>query len=988
MKEITVTMLLAMILRVDVIAGLTVDSLCLLSEQREEHTFTLSMAGKSAPLFISPGDYPGVIRAFKDLQTDIGRVTGAPPTLTVNSKPRGKEVVIAGTIGKSHIIDRLIRKGAIDVKEIAGRWECFLIEVIEKPVRGVNKALIIAGSDKRGTIYGIYELSRQIGVSPWYWWADVPVKKNTALFIHPGPFTSDEPSVKYRGLFLNDEAPALTNWVAEKYGMVKPSVNPPIPPGVANYGHEFYEKIFEVILRLRGNYLWPAMWNNAFNEDDPENPRLADEYGIIMGTSHQEPMLRAQKEWDRRYYHTLGRWNYVKHPEVLEQFWREGIRRNRDYESIITIGLRGADDTEMLPGGPAVNIPFLEKIVAVQRQMIAEEINPDVTRVPQLWCLYKEVQEYYEQGMRVPGDVTLLWAEDNWGNLRRVPDAEERRRSGGAGIYYHFDYHGGPRSYQWINTNPIPKIWDQMTLAKQYGADRIWIVNAGHFKGYEFPLEYFLNLAWDTDRFTADNILEYTRSWAAREFGERYATEIAEIISRYTKYNGRRKPELLEPTTYSLVNYGEAEKVVADYKTIAIRAEEIYHDLPEEMHDAFYQLVLFPVKACALVNELYLTAGKNYLFARQGRAAANDMADETQRLFEADTALMGYYNRIFANGKWNHFMDQTHLGYTSWRDPVVNSLQHLSLKRIEIPDTAEMGVAIEGSEESWPGNELEPQLPEFDIFNKQNRYIDIFNKGNIPFQFTASPDRPWIIPGRTYGTVEMDYRLWISIDWAGVPAGRSTGTLTIRGAGSEVTVGIHVFYPQQVTPETLRGFVEGEGYVAIEAEHFTRKTDEGDRQWIRIEDYGHTLSGMRAVAPVDAPPATSGKDSPCLEYQVYLFTTGQVAVTSILSPTLNFMAGRGLHFAVSIDDEPPQVITIVPEGYNAQNFNTDWENSVRNNARFITTNHTIGEEGYHTLKIWMVDPGVVVQRLVIDCGGVRPSYLGPPESYHRLSYEK
>ena len=399
----------------------------------------------------------------------------------------------------------------------------------------------------------------------------------------------------------------------------------------------------------------------------------------------------------------LGSWNYAKNPDVLETFWREGIRRNKDYESIITIGLRGANDTEMAPGGPEANMALLEKIVGVQRKIIAEEINPDVTKVPQLWCLYKEVQDFYNAGMRVPDDVTLLWAEDNWGNVRRLPTAEERKRSGGAGVYYHFDYHGGPRSYQWLNTSPIPKIWDQMSLAEQYGADRIWIVNVGHFKGYEFPLEYFMSLAWDTNRWTSDNTDEFTRRWAEREFGPAYAKDIADIIAKYTKYNGRRKPELLAPDTYSLVNYQEAENVVEDFKAITAKAEEIYGKLPAAKRDAFYELVLFPTKASALVNELYLAAGKNALYARQGRASANDLAAETRALFQADTNLMDYFNQTFANGKWNHFMDQSHLGYTTWRDPPQNNLDAIKLTEIEVPETAAMGVAVEGSEAAWPG---------------------------------------------------------------------------------------------------------------------------------------------------------------------------------------------------------------------------------------------------------------------------------------------
>ena len=381
------------------------------------------------------------------------------------------------------------------------------------PFPGVATALVIAGSDKRGTIYGIYDLSEQIGVSPWYWWADVVPDRREALYVRPGRYLRGEPSVKYRGIFLNDEKPNLDYWVRKHYG------ERPVPGATsANFNSAFYARIFEVILRLKGNYLWPAMWNNAFAEDDPDNPRLADEYGVVMGSSHQEPMLRAQKEWDWHLQREHGNWNYAAHPEVLSRFWREGVRARRQFESIYTIGLRGQNDTAMIHG-EAQNIALLEKIVSDQRRIIAEEVNPDVSAVPQLWCLYKEVQDYYEAGLRVPDDVTLLWAEDNWGNVRRVPTADERARPGGAGIYYHFDYHGGPRSYQWINTNPLPKIWDQMTLAKQYGADRIWIVNVGHFKGYELPMEFFLDLAWDTERWPHDRLRDYTRLWAAREFG-------------------------------------------------------------------------------------------------------------------------------------------------------------------------------------------------------------------------------------------------------------------------------------------------------------------------------------------------------------------------------------------------------------------------------------------------------------------------------------
>ena len=837
---------------------------------------------------------------------------------------------------------------------------------------------MIAGSDQRGTIYGLYNLSEQIGVSPWYWWADVPAVRHDGLYAQPGRFVQGPPAVKYRGIFLNDEAPDLTNWVREKFGAVPPSAHPPIPPGVANYGPGFYARVFELLLRLRGNCVWPAMWSNAFNEDDRENPRLAADFGVVMGTSHQEPMLRAQQEWDRRYLATVGHWNYATQPQLLEQFWREGIRRNRDYESLITIGLRGANDTPMAPGGPEANRRLLEKIVGAQRNILREEMGPAAAHAPQVWCLYKEVQAFYEAGLRVPDDVTLLWCDDNWGNLRRLPTAAERARGGGAGVYYHFDYHGGPRSYQWIATNPIPKIWDQMTLARQYGADRLWIVNVGHLKGYEFPLGYFLDLAWDPDRWSNDNLRDYTRLWAQREFGAAEAPEIADLIVRSTRYNGRCKPELLSPGTYSLVNYREAETVVDDFERVVARAEAIGRRLPANERDAFGELVLFPAKAGAIVNRLYLAAAKNRLYARQGRASAAATAAETRRLFQDDRALRDYFNHTIAGGKWDHFVDQPHVGYTTWEPPPVDSLAAIPLAEPAVPEAATLGVAIEGREDAWPGANGAPALAAFDSCNRQRRWIDIFNRGRTPFTFTARPSEPWIAVSQNTGVLGADVRLWIDVDWDRVPTGTARGTVTLSGAGAEVVVVLTALRPAGAAPR--EAFSDSGGFVSIEAEHCSANTAAGARRWIRIEDYGDTLAGMRATAPADSPPATPGRDSPCLEYRMDLFTAGRVDVTLIAGPTLNFRPGAAVRAAVAFDGGPPQTVVLVPRGYDAQNGNADWERTVEANARRIHSALFLREPGLHTLQVWMVDPGVVLEKIVVDLGGARPCRLGPPES--------
>lgn len=936
-------------------------------------SFTLAQDGTTAKLYVDPKDDWGVIHAARELQADIRRVTGLEAPLEEAKVPQGN-VVLLGTIGKSQVIDRLIREHTIDVSSIRGRWEATLTQVVDHPLPGIAKALVIAGSDRRGTIYGIYDLSENIGVSPWYWWADVPVPHRDSLHVAPGRWVVGPPVVKYRGIFLNDEAPALTGWVDEKYG---------------GYNHRFYTRVFDLLLRLRGNFLWPAMWNSAFGADDPLNPKLANAYGIVMGTSHEEPMMCAEKEWKP----SDGPWNYPANRKRIDAFWRHCMERDKDYEQVVTLGMRGHNDTPMSAGD---NIALLERIVADQRKILQQTVSPDLSKVPQVWALYKEVQTYYEKGMRVPDDVTLLWSDDNWGDLRRLPTPAERKRSGGAGIYYHFDYVGGPRSYKWLNTNYVPKIWEQMNLAWHYGANRIWVVNVGDLKPMEFPISFFLDMAWNPAQFHPDNLQRYTEEWAAQQFGTEHAGEIAQLLTAYTKYNGRRKPELLAPDTFSLIDFNEAQRVYGEWQSLVEKAEAVGRELPAAYQDAYFELVLYPVKASAVVNELYITAGENALDATQGRVRTNALAEKARKLFAEDAALTFQYNHVLAHGKWDHMMDQTHIGYTYWNEPPVNAMPAVTW--VQPLEGAHMGVSVPGSPLAAGGPYPPLRLPAFDDFNRQTRPIDIFSRGNQPFGWTAAADQSWIELSAKSVTVSDAQRLQVSIDWTKAPVGRNTGAIVIQQkGGAAVTVHVTASKPAAPTRDTLDGFVEANHYISINAAHFTGRTSGGGARWVEIPDYGETLSGM-TVFPVTATSLPPPKPAPTLQYRMYLFDSGKVSVQAILAPTLNFVPGRGLRYAVSFDDQPPVIVDAL-----ADDSKQAWAEAVSDGVRKVTTMLQVPSPGYHTLKFRMVDAGVVLEKLVLGFANpdatplpgmtapaepaAPPSYLGPPESYfHSVSH--
>lgn len=800
-----------------------------------------------AAIYVDKDDFTVVKKSADLLARDIERVTGRKVPV-VYTPVRGKLIVV-GSVERSAPIKDLVKNGQLPPPE---GWEAYR-------VKALKDQLVIAGSDRRGTAFGVFEVSRQIGVSPWYWWADVPVKEKKHLYLNPALDISDAPKVKYRGIFINDEAPALSGWSREKFG---------------GFNSAFYAHVFELMLRLKANYLWPAMWGSAFYDDDPANIRVADDYAMVIGTSHHEPMNRAHDEW-RRY--GKGVWNYDRNKDSLRTFWREGFKRAWN-EKITTIGMRGDGDEPMTR---ETATELLERIVHDQRALIEEISGKPASETPQLWALYKEVQEYYDKGMRVPDDVTLLLCDDNWGNIRKLPAPDAAPRKGGYGIYYHYDYVGGPRNHKWLNTTQIIRVWEQMNLAYRHGIKDIWIVNVGDIKPMEFPISFWCDFAWNPDGIGPDDVRKYTKAWAAAQFGNEQAGEIADILTRYTKYNSRRKPELLDAGTYSLDNYDEFARVRKEYNDLLKEAEAVRAKLPAKYHDAWFQLALHPVKAMANLYDLYYYVARNKKAFDRNELIANAYADSVKAAFRNDSLITVAYHTL-NNGKWNHLMSQTHIGYTSWQQPDRNLMPGVKyIQKAGSPQT----------EEKSPGSPRRAQVPRSET-----------------------------------------------------------------------------------------AFYEEDRLVSIHAQNFNRAISSNGITWQVLPDLGKSDDAVTTL-PVTAPVQTPGGNSPHLEYDFYTYSEGPFEITACFSPSLNFhFTEDGLQYAISVDDEAPQVISLNKE--DKDSISGIWNTWVAEGIIKKTSRHVLSRPGKHTLKYWMVNNGVVLQKIVADFGGVKPSYLGPPETLH------
>jgi hypothetical protein len=928
----------------------------------------------ATPILIDAADAPVIRIATEMLAGDIDAVTGKTPAI-VDALPTNETVIVIGTLGASKFIDDLVGRKLIDTTGVKGVWEAYRVAAVANPWPGVRRALVVLGADRRGTAYGALSLSRAIGVSPWVWWADVPVAKRAELSV-PVDASARAPSVQYRGIFINDEDWSLRPWAETNFEAER-----------GNIGPKTYERIFALLLRLRANTLWPAMHPGslAFNQD-PRNAELADRYAIVMSASHAEPMLRNNvAEWDSNLW---GAFDFSTNREAVTQYWEARVKSNGRFENLYPIGMRGIHDSSIVAGKELDRVKLLEDVFATQRNLLSKYVSADPAHVPQVFVAYKEVLDLYRRGMTVPADVTLGWVDDNFGYIRQLSTPDEQQRPGGAGVYYHLSYWGRPSSYLWLGTTPPALVASEMGRAWEANARRLWIANVGDIKPGEIAAEHFLDLAWDyvgTSRLTQT---AYLTEWATQTFGREPAPQIAAVLDEHFRLAFIRKPEHMDfshddvgvqPTDFSPVAYGdESMRRLVDYERLLARATALEAGMPAEYRDAYYQLILYPITGARWMAEKALMADRSYLSAWQGRASADSYAAKSHAALTAIHAATTLYN-MSARGKWKNFMnddprDQAIFAGLPTGSTISNAMVGL-------------GIAVEGSVDALVRSPARPRadyadrvarwrtagskpdvLPASNRAQRSPRFIDLFNTGKGELRWNITSPAPWVNLSKKEGMLEADERVWVSIDWPKVPANISSTTLTITAGQDSYTVHVPLDRnpPVKAKPGT---FVSIDGVVAIEAEHFARKREEHGTGWSVKPALGR--NGAALAAPT-LTALTDVANAPYVEYDFATEHAGKVKLTVEALPTFPLDSTRQLRYAVSIDGATAQTIDL--------DANRTWALDVVRNARITTTEWTLQAGTRHTIRLWALDPAVVVDRLVLDLGGQRKSYLGPPET--------
>ena len=945
-----------------------------------KYAFTLASPRQTAAILYDASDAAVVKRAAELFAADVEAVTGRRPQVTSATGETGPAVIV-GTVGGSALIRRLSEAGKIDTAPLEGAWERYLIQTVANPLPGIRKALVIAGSDRRGAAYGLFTLSELIGVSPWYWWADVPVKKHAALHVDAPPTYSQTPSVRYRGIFLNDEDWGLTPWASQTF-----------EPERGNIGPRTYAKVCELLLRLKANYLAPAMHpvSTSFNQI-PENKLVADTFAIVMGSTHCEPLLlNTASEWDTQ---TMGPWNYDKNKEGINRVLTQRVRENSPYENVYTLALRGLHDGAMSTTLPMhEKVRMLQQALLDQRQILAENIDRPVETVPQAFTPYKEVLEIYSNGLELPDDVTIVWPDDNYGYMKRLSGVREQRRTGRSGVYYHVSYLGVPHSYLWFSTTPPSLMYEELRKAYDTTADRLWLLNCGDLKGSEMQVSLFLDMAWDIGRFTADNVVTYPARWLAGIFGEAYYDRLEAMTREHLRLAFPRKPEYmgwgyhwnrfdhnceqLTDTDFSFTNYDEAPRRLEAYRKLGARAEALLHEIGDEARPAFYQLVYYPLRGAELMNRMTLGGQRNRWYARQGRAATNAVRDEVQRCYDSLQVITRGYNSLLG-GKWNHMM--------SMRQNYDGVSAYFNLPHLATHDAAGAPrLALQVAGEDVTGARAFHALPAFDNYLRRTYPVEIYNRGGGTLAWTAHASEPWVVLSKSAGKTADEERITVGIDWEKAPSGNAVPAQIVFRAGEQSEkVLVSLFNPTAPSRAELRGIsVENNGCVSIPAAGCHRVRENDRIKITAVEDLGIEGPALQLGDPTAPLQIFRSRDVPCAEYDFYAFDAGSVDVYTYVLPTFPLHADRDFRIGENTNTDTKYSVQIddgalaTPSSSHVEYAQVWFESVLRNCAVNKSTLH-IDKPGRHTLRIRVGDPGIVLQKIVLDFGGMKRSYLGP-----------
>lgn len=952
--------------------------------QNSSGSNVFSLVGKKdkACVYYDAQDFEVVKTTAGLFANDVKEVSGQILGVATTKEAPQKNCIIVGTLGHNEWIDQMIAKKKLDVETLKNRWESYLVQLVRNPLPGVDKALVIVGSDRRGAAYGLLSVSRTIGVSPWYWWADAPIVKKDQLHLKVDKYISKEPTVKYRGIFINDEDWGLYRWSKRNF-----------EKEVGNFGPRTYAKVCELLLRLQANYLCPAMHDAsmAFHRI-PENRVVADRFAIIMGSSHCEPLLfNTASEWKRD---KMGEWDYINNKKGVDSVLNARVKECAPFENVYTLALRGLHDRAMNASNDMGDRKdMLQEALMAQRQMLIDAIGKPGEEIPQAFTPYKEVLDVYDEGLELPDDVTIIWPDDNYGYMKRLSSPKEQKRSGRSGVYYHSSYLGKPHDHLWMNTISPTLMYEELRKAYDATADRIWLLNAGDIKSCEFAVDYFLTMAFDIDSFNFERAANYRTEWLCGMLGDQYRNEYQDVVNSFYKLAFARKPEFMgwgyqwttdkhgrernTDTDFSLTNYREVDNRLSEYRRIGSTVEKILNNMSDEKQKAcFYQSLYYPVKGCELLNRMILDGQRNRWYSIQQRASTKELEKSAKACYDSLEIITNGYNSLLG-GKWNHVM-------TMKQGFAAAYFELPKLRDVELAPTASLGVMAEG-EAVLKGLQSFHSLPCFNTYLRQSYYVDVFNKGATPLKWKAAVTNDWILVSKKSGETATEDRIEVSIDWAKVPAGeRILGTLDITSdRGEKESVYISVFNPTSPSlaeMDTL--FVENNGYVSIDAASFHRKVENDAIKMIMIPNLGCENTAVQLGNPIAPAQRTAGRNTPRLEYDFYTFEQGSVDVYTYVLPTFPISKDRGYagHEATNVEtkygvciDEGP----VMTPSTSSFEYAQIWYESVLKNCRINKTTLHIDKPGKHTVKIICGDAGTVLQKVVLDFGGMKRSYMGP-----------